>query len=285
MRWGWLILATILLAGCQTLLRSASSPPNRESSRQAILHDPASSVAGQSTATTAPETGHPVQLASAVATPPAAAQVIPATDQQERAAAMEDDADPLTQAAQSLSRGDQSTAARHLQTYVDQHPDQLMFRAQLAELLLRLDRLDEAKSQFEQFVLAAQQTKGATNDHMVHCHTRLMEIAQRNGERFDEVFHRGLGLLLLVQRLERESGRADETREEVLCQAIQALNQARQMRPTDPRTHLSLAEDYLDAGNRRSARVAFATARNLAVPGGLTPAEQDQLGLLPEAIH
>src|SRR5687767_6792840 len=42
-------------------------------------------------------------------------------------------ADALTLAAESLRLGDRVAAAKHLDVYVRDHPEQLMFRAQLAE--------------------------------------------------------------------------------------------------------------------------------------------------------
>src|SRR4051794_27926436 len=57
--------------------------------------------------------------------------------------------DPLTLAADCLERGDLTAAARHLEVHVREFPDQVVFRAQLAELLCRLDRLPEAQAHFE----------------------------------------------------------------------------------------------------------------------------------------
>ena len=53
------------------------------------------------------------------------------------ALAPETEPDSLTLAAECLERGDRARAAVHLEDYVCQHPDQWMFRVQLAEMLLR----------------------------------------------------------------------------------------------------------------------------------------------------
>ncbi|MBX9628071.1 MAG: hypothetical protein K2X82_30015 [Gemmataceae bacterium] len=178
--------------------------------------------------------------------------------------------DPLTLAADCLTRGDRPAAAAHLAAYVRGHPDQPMFRAQLAELLFTLDRRPDAKAEFERFVADAQAADGPLRGHLVHCHTRLMQIGQAADDRFAERFHRGVGLLLLA---------ADGAPEEVLCQALAALNEAKEARPADPRVHLYLADAHDRAGNRRAAAVARKAARNLARPGDLSPAEATRLAL------
>lgn len=182
-------------------------------------------------------------------------------------------ADLLTLAAECMQRGDEPAAAAHLDAYVRAHPDQLMFRAHLAELLLRVDRPADAKAHFERFVAGAQAATGPPHDHLVHCHTRLMEIGQKTDDRFAELFHRGVGLVLLAADAD------DDTREEILCQALRALVEAKELRPTDPRVQLYLADAHDLAGNRRAADVARAAARNLGRPGALTPTESARLGL------
>ena len=156
-----------------------------------------------------------------------------------------------------------------------------MFRAQLAELLLRLDRTTEAKAEFEQFIAAAQDATGPARGHVVHCHTRLMEIAQRAADPFAEAFHRGVGLVLVVTSLDATGATDDaDSREEIVCLAVTALTEARERRPTDPRAALYLADAHDLAGNRRAADVARAAARNLLAPGALTPGESMRLGLV-----
>jgi hypothetical protein len=176
------------------------------------------------------------------------------------------DDDPLTLAARCLEAGDESTACTHLEAHVRAHPDQVMFRAHLAELFVKVGKDTEAKRHFERFVADARTATGTPRAHRVHCHTRLMEIAQRADDRFAELFHRGAGLLLLVKEQDREPATHDENfREEVLCKAMAALREAKELRPADPRVRLLLADVYDRAGNRRAADVERAAARNVAV--------------------
>jgi predicted Zn-dependent protease len=191
-------------------------------------------------------------------------------------AAPTEPADRLTLYTECMGRGDQPAAAAHLDAYVRAHPDQLMFRAHLAELLLRLGRPTDARAQFEQFVADAQAATGPPREHLVHCHTRLMEIGQRADDRFAELFHRGVGLVLLAKDADGEVG------EEIVCRAIAALTAAKELRPADPRVCLYLADAHDRAGNRRAADVCRAAARNRSTPGSLTPCEQRSLAVRAE---
>lgn len=177
--------------------------------------------------------------------------------------------DPLTLAAESLAKGDDPTAATHFAAYVKAHPDQFMFRLYLADLYLKLDKPAEAKPHYERFIADAQDASAPPREHLVHCHTKLMEIAQKGNDRFGESLHRGIGLVLLT----REAAADAETKEEMLCQALQTLLEAQEQRPGDRRVQVYLAEAHDRAGNRRGADVARAAARNLASPETLTSAE------------
>ena len=184
-------------------------------------------------------------------------------------------ADHLALAAECTGRGDQPAAASHLERYVCANPDQLMFRAHLAELLFKIDQPERAKFHFETFIAEAQTATGPPNAHMVHCHTRLMEIGGRGDDRYTEMLHRGVGLLILVKDAEAD----DEFREEMLCKAIKALLEAKECKPTDARVQVYLADAHALAGNRRAADAARGAARSFATPGTLTVAESRRVSL------
>jgi tetratricopeptide (TPR) repeat protein len=255
MRLGWLVLTAAVIAGCESLKESPPVSP---------------------------------QAAAPIATTPAPAEVIPIQARVPAAPVADTPAlpeDSLTLAAECLTRGDEPAAADHLDTYVRLHPEQIMFRAHLAELLLKLDRLDESKRQFEQFVAAAQKSSGPPRSHLVHCHTRLMEIGRRKNDAFAEAFHRGVGMLLLVKEQETSgTGVDDGMREEILCKALTALKEAEKLRPNNSRVPFYLAEAYDLAGNRHGADVARAAARNRDFPNSLTPQEHCRLSLR-EGLH
>jgi hypothetical protein len=186
-------------------------------------------------------------------------------------------ADPLTLVAESLERGDNIAAAKHLETYVRQHPDQIMFRLQLAELLVQTNSDARAKVHYEQFVAKSQTAADPIRKYLVHVHTRLMEIGQRTDDPFAELFHRGAGLLILLQDQDKNPARDEDFCEEMLCKALRALNEARERNPGDPRVRVYLAEVYERMGNRRGAATERSAARNGVVPGELTPGEKSRV--------
>jgi len=182
--------------------------------------------------------------------------------------------DPLTLVAEAMDRGDKAQAANHLETYVRRHPDQAMFRLQLAELLVQVDQDARAKLHFERFANEVQAKSGPARDYVVHAHTRLMEIGQRTNDPFAEAFHRGVGLLILLQEQDRSPNRDGEFCEEMLCKALRALNEARELNPQDPRVRVYLAEIYERMGNKRGAATEREAARNRLIPDQLTPGER-----------
>lgn len=238
----WALVGVVAFGGCESLKTAPAPPP--------ALPSPA-------TITAAPAV---VQAAATVprsAPPPEREQDLPP--------------DPLSLAADCLSRGDHASAAPHLEAHVRGHPEQVMFRVQLAELYLRLGRDDAAKVHFERFAAEARRTTGPAKKLVVDSHTRLMEIAQRDGDRFGEELHRGVGLLLLAGEQaalpECDAGFC----EEVLCKALKALRAAKEMAPDDPEVRYWLAGAYDRTGNPRAADAERAVVRTAVTPSGLGP--------------
>ena len=89
---------------------------------------------------------------------------------------------------------------------------------------------------------------------------------------FAEAYHRGVGLLLLVKEEDGKPDRDAEFCEEMLVKAMKSLAEAKELKPTEPRVRVYLAEVYDRAGNRRAAEVERAAARGSVTAAGLTPA-------------
>jgi len=180
--------------------------------------------------------------------------------------AHEAEPDTLTLAAECLERGDRASAAVHLETYVCRHPDQVMFRFQLAEMLVRLGHDLTARAHYERFIADASTTTGPARKQLVSVHTRLMEIAQRADDRFGELFHRGVGLLLLTKEQGKLADGDPAFGEEILCKAMKALIEAKELNASDTRVRVYLAEAYERMGNVRAAD-AERTRGMIAPPG------------------
>jgi thioredoxin-like negative regulator of GroEL len=186
--------------------------------------------------------------------------------------------DALTRAADCLDRGDEAGALPHLRAHLDSYPDALMIRAHLAELLLKHGKPEDARGQFERFVAEAQRATGPANAHLIHCHARLMAIAEQTGDAYCESLHRGVGLVLLVRKWDADPNRRDEcTAEQTLTKAAAALRAAATERPGDPRAYLYLSETYARLGQPSAARMALRAARAGLPDPAVTPDERERI--------
>jgi tetratricopeptide (TPR) repeat protein len=160
-------------------------------------------------------------------------------------------------------------------------PEHHVVRANYAELLLRLHRTAEARAQFERFVADVQDDPQLAK-HLVHCHSRLMEIAQEEGDDYAEHLHRGIGLYLLAR--ERAELPDDVTEDEltveaVLCKAAGELTVARMARRDEARPCWYLYAVWSSLGQRQPALRHLRLADALAPFSDLTPAEKRDLAL------
>lgn len=186
--------------------------------------------------------------------------------------------DPLARAAECIARNELVAAVAHLEAHVRAHPDQPLYRLQLADLHTRTANTEAATEHLEHFVCDAQPV-AALRKYLPDAHTKLMGLAQARGDRFAELLHRGAGLLALVAELDAATERDAHFCEEVTCKALRALADAKALKPSDPRARLYLADAYSRSGNAKGAAGERAAARTGAALGELTPTERDRLGL------
>ena len=180
----------------------------------------------------------------------------------------------LGRAADCLDGGDEIGAVPHLREYVAANPDAGLTRAHLAELLFKHGDPAGAKAEFER-VLADAPEAGPIARHRAHCHTRLMALAETAGDAFAEHLHRGVGLLLLVEKWDADPATADAVLAEQTCaKAVSALRTARDERPADARVNLYLSVAYARLGQPGAAAEALRHARTGLPDDRLTAAER-----------
>jgi tetratricopeptide (TPR) repeat protein len=186
----------------------------------------------------------------------------------------------LSLAAAYLDKGDQATACPHLALYLAAYPDHVIVRVQYAELLLRLDRSAEARGEFLRCAADAPQEGAVQLRQLVHCHSRLMEIAQAADDEYDEHLHRGIGLFLLAREVDlRGKGGEDSTPEGVLCKAAAELTLARIERPDEAQPCWYLYEVWSRLDQGRAAARSLHETDDAAPFTYLTPGEQSRLAL------
>jgi tetratricopeptide (TPR) repeat protein len=185
----------------------------------------------------------------------------------------------MSLAAAFLEKGDDATACIYLLRYVETNPAHLVARVHLADLLLRRNRLEEARFQFEACVDRAQE--GGATEHLLHCHVRLMEIAGRLEDDYAEHLHRGIGLLLMARQRAALPDDEDDVpqTEGLLCQSAGELTLALQERPGEARPAWYLHQVWSHLDQAQPARKALRAADEAAPFSELTAAEQRGLRL------
>lgn len=186
----------------------------------------------------------------------------------------------LSLAAACLDKGDDRGAAPHLAQYLAAKPDHLSVRAHYAELLLRLHDDNGARLQYERYDADVQDSGEGAQKELVHCHSRLMEIADRENDDYAAHLHRGIGLYLLAARREMlPEDEADLSAESLLCKAAGELTLARRERPEEARPCWYLFAVWSRLAQRQPAARWLRTAETLAPFSRLTPAERRGLEL------
>ncbi|HJT78944.1 MAG TPA: tetratricopeptide repeat protein [Gemmataceae bacterium] len=185
----------------------------------------------------------------------------------------------LSLAAAYLEKGDAARACDHMGQYLEANPAHLVVRAHYAELLLRLDRAEQARAEFERCAADAQEQGGDQARQLIHCHSRLMELAEAAEDGYAEHLHRGIGLFLLACDRGRGGTTDDATAEGLLCRAAAELTLARAERPDEARPCWYLYEVWSRLAQRRAALRCLHDAAEAAPFSYLTPAEQIRLAL------
>lgn len=184
----------------------------------------------------------------------------------------------LGRAASLAAQGDQEAAAEELRQYVAQRPEHLMARVQLAEMFFRLGRYDDARLHFELFVALAQDHGDEAVKHLIHCHSRLVEIAEEQHDCYEEHLNRGIGLLLLARARGgpgREVGGLSP--ESLLHRAAAELQAARAEQPEQARPHYYLYLAWKALGQHSPALRSLEAADRHALLSRLTPKERRDL--------
>jgi tetratricopeptide (TPR) repeat protein len=185
----------------------------------------------------------------------------------------------LNLAAAYLLQGQEDQAASHLLRYLEGRPAHAIVRIQLAELLLRLDRPDEARTHYARFCADVQDQAGAAQDHLVQSHTRLMEIAEDDGDEYAEHLHRGIGLYLLALKNAKTGNKLGQATEGLLFKAAAELTLARRRAPREAQPCWYLYLVWSQLGQQQPASRWLEAAAATAPLSDLTAAEQRDLHL------
>jgi len=191
----------------------------------------------------------------------------------------------LSLAAAYLENGDEQSACTHLTQYVRANPTQLLVRVHLADLQLRLQQVEAARCEFERCVAYAQEATEPLSAPLIHCHSRLMQIAEDTEDAYHEHLHRGIGLCILARQRELlPDDEEDLSTESLLCKAAGELTLAHQDRPDEARPSWYLHQIWTRLDQRREAHRHLQAAVGAAPFSDLTPAEKRDLQLRCDAL-
>jgi tetratricopeptide (TPR) repeat protein len=183
-------------------------------------------------------------------------------------------------AASYLALGQDRQSLPHLSAYLAARPDHFLIRWHFAEALMNTDQPAEARAQLERFVAEAQEHPRIADDHLIACHTRLMEIAEKQGDDYTEHLHRGIGLYLLAQKQsERGDRQSLRLAEELFCKSAAELTLARLRRPAQARPCWYLYGVWTCLAQRQPALRCLRSAERTGPMNDLTPTEQRDLRL------
>lgn len=186
----------------------------------------------------------------------------------------------LSLAAACLEKGEDVAAADFLAEYIRRQPDHFLVRLHYADLLVKLGRSKAAREQFQQFIVDAQPRPELAEDHLIHCHSQLMEIAVADEDTYGEHLHRGIGLYLLAkQRAGLPEAEVSLSEEGLLCKAAGELTLAHRARPDEARPCWYLSSVWTELAQRRPADRWLRSAHAAAPFSYLTPSERDALRL------
>jgi tetratricopeptide (TPR) repeat protein len=186
----------------------------------------------------------------------------------------------LSLAAAYLAQGKEEQAAEQLKQYLNVRPDHFVVRGEYAELLMRLDRLEAAREQFERFEAEIQDHDALARQHLVRCHSRLLDIATRLEDEYSIHLHRGIALYWLARQRAELTDAGDELSSEgLLCQSASEFVLARRERPDEARPCWYLHQVWSQLAQCQPATRWLRAADEAAPFSYLTPAEQRSLHL------
>jgi hypothetical protein len=186
----------------------------------------------------------------------------------------------LSLAAAYLGRGQDEQAVLHLDLYLRARPDHHVVRGQYADLLWRLGHAEAARKQYERLEADVQDHEIMAQQLLVHCHTRLVDIARAEDDEYALHLHRGIGLYYLAcQRATIADSQDELSVEGLLCQAASELSLARIRKRDEARPCWYLHEVWSHLGQRQPATRWLRAAAAAAPFSYLTPTEQRDLYL------
>jgi tetratricopeptide (TPR) repeat protein len=184
----------------------------------------------------------------------------------------------LSLAAAYLAQGDEPRACDQLRQFLDAQPDHRNARFYYAELLCKLGQATEAREQFEHTIAVCQEEVPVDARHLLHCHGRLLKLAEAADDEYEVCLQRGIGMFWLAQaRAKLGEPAGDLPVEALLCRAAGSLSAAHELRPEEARPCWYLHRIWQQLAQQHQAQHWLNETQNAATFSTLTPSEQRSL--------
>src|SRR5258708_2688683 len=184
----------------------------------------------------------------------------------------------LSLAAAYCAKGADGRGVENWTSYLQKQPDHVAVRAHLAEILLRVQCPEAARAQFERCVTDLQERSEIDPGKLIHCHSRLGELAEIFEDEYAERLHRGIGLYLLAcQRANLPDPDGDLAVQGLLFKAARELSAAHLERPEVARPCWYLHEVWRRLGQQQPADRWLRAAEAAAAFADLTRVEKAEL--------
>lgn len=184
----------------------------------------------------------------------------------------------LLSASRALERGDHDAACARLSEYADRHPDSRQARVFYAEVLFKLGKQTPAMLEFEKAIALMHDDRTVDLGLLVHCHGRLLDIADADADEYSVHLHRGLGLYWLAQQ-PRSGEESDAANESLLFKTAMELLAAHAVAPHEARPMWYLHLTWRQLGQSAPADRWLRQAREAEPFCYLTPRERIDLML------
>jgi tetratricopeptide (TPR) repeat protein len=180
----------------------------------------------------------------------------------------------LSLAAAFADQGKENLAVLHLGSYVAKQPDHLAARLHYADMLLRLEKPQAARVQYERFLADAQNHDELAAEPLIHGYKSLVAIYEAMGDGYHEHLYRGIGLYQLAcQRAALPDPNGELSVEGLLFRAAGELMAARLHRRGEARACWYLHLIWSRLAQKQPA-TRWLRAADAAVPlDELTPVE------------
>jgi tetratricopeptide (TPR) repeat protein len=196
--------------------------------------------------------------------------------------------DHLNSAAACLTRGDEEQACRHLSLFVTNAPNHPNAKFFLAELLFQRGQFAAAREHYLQAIAACQDQASRDVQHLLHCHGRLLAVAQALEDEYEIQLQRGIGMALSAQlRANLGDPQGVLPVEALLFRAAACLTAAHHLQPDQARPCWYLHTVWRQLGQAQPAELWLRRAEAAAAFSYLTCAEQRglQLAVQHQLLH